>query len=448
MQSLPANLPMRLFPLSLALLLCLSVIADAAAPEAGTLLIYEGELVADEDETAKKTIEYQVLVAGAGEKGTKLLWAIAEKGRGSAAWIDQFGMADVDEQGHVLGGSPAAVLFTHADGTSPVPLVTPLAGGPKNFGNGVAWRDGNLEFEVTTPEDAELAKGHWQVDVRSPIGFKRTVIVPKDRPLATEVDELVFMGPGKKHRLRLALATEKKLTGEQLAQALQSFDALIALRDELKHEPLQTKLTWNKEQHALLAERLPKIVEQSSATPLAALTLRAAADAKLQQNVVGQPAPALELKSASLAGEPLSLAKLKDKVVVLHLWSYRDAPLVEPYGQIGYLDFLHRQWKDKPVAVYGIACDERLARDETRSDAVRSVRRLQSFMNVGYPIALSDADTLSSFGDPVKLGAELPLTIVIGRDGKIAHYHLGMYEVDRDRGLAELDRVVVEQLKK
>jgi len=353
----------------------------------------------------------------------------------------------------VLGGAPAVVLYAHADGTSPVPLVTPLAGGPKNFGNGVAWRDGNLDFEVVTPDDVELAKDHWQVDVRSPIGHKRSVIVPKDRSVATEVSEIVFMGAGKKHHLRLALAEEKKLSGELLEQTLKSFDVLLALREELEHEPLQTKLILDEKQHAILKERLPAIIEQAKATPLAALTLRAAGDAKLQQNVaaeiaklkekfIGQPAPALELKSASLAGEPLSLAKLKDKVVVLHFWSYRDAPLIEPYGQIGYLDFLHRQWKDKPVAVFGVASDERLEREETRSDAVRSVRRLQSFMNVGYPIALADAATLANFGDPVRLGAELPLTIVIGRDGKIAHYHLGMYEVDRDRGLKELDATV------
>jgi peroxiredoxin len=430
----------------------------AAGLDAGTLLIYQGELVADEDETAKKTLEYQVLVAGPGEKGTKLLWVVAEKGQGSASWIDQFGMAEADEQGHVLAGAPAAVLYAHADGFSPVPLVTPLSAGPKNFGNGVKWRDGNLDYEVTSPADAELAAGHWQIDVRSPIGHKRTVIVPKDRPLATEVSELVFMGPGKKHHLRLALAEEKQLTNEQLAQAQNSFDALLALREELKHEPLRPKPTWSKEQQALLQERLPAIVEGASVTPLAALTLRAAGDAKLQAGIaaaiakladkfVGQPAPALELKSASLSGEPLSLAKLKGKVVVLHFWTYRDAPLIEPYGQIGYLDFLHRQWKDKPVAVYGIACDERLTRDETRSDAVRSVRRLQAFMNVGYPIALADAETLTKFGDPMRLGAELPLTVIVDRDGKIAHYHLGLYEVDRDRGLAEVDRAVDEQLQ-
>ena len=45
-------------------------------------------------------------------------------------------------------------------------------------------------------------------------------------------------------------------------------------------------------------------------------------------------------------------------------------------------------------------------------------------------------------------GAKLPLYVVIDRQGKIAHYHAGFYEVNRDRGLEELSNAVRQALDK
>jgi hypothetical protein len=46
------------------------------------------------------------------------------------------------------------------------------------------------------------------------------------------------------------------------------------------------------------------------------------------------------------------------------------------------------------------------------------------------------------------LGAELPLWVVIGHDGKIVHYKVGYYAIKPDEGLRELDTAVVEALKR
>ena len=67
-------------------------------------------------------------------------------------------------------------------------------------------------------------------------------------------------------------------------------------------------------------------------------------------------------------------------------------------------------------------------------------------MNLSYPILLDEGSVLKSIGDPRTAGAELPLYVVVGRDGKVLHYHSGLYEVDRDRGLKELSEVVKQAL--
>ena len=68
-------------------------------------------------------------------------------------------------------------------------------------------------------------------------------------------------------------------------------------------------------------------------------------------------------------------------------------------------------------------------------------------MNLSYPRLLDDGKLLSLFGDPRQLGGELPLFVVVGRDGRIVHYRSGLYEVDPNQGLVELDGVISDALK-
>lgn len=92
--------------------------------------------------------------------------------------------------------------------------------------------------------------------------------------------------------------------------------------------------------------------------------------------------------------------------------------------------------------MYGVAVSSDLDLPASRDRVIRSVKKLKAFMNLGYPVLLDGGDVLKKFGDPRPLGARLPLFVVIGPDGKIAHYHVGHYKVHPDRGLEELDRVV------
>ena len=146
--------------------------------------------------------------------------------------------------------------------------------------------------------------------------------------------------------------------------------------------------------------------------------------------------------------QKLKSEDLKGQVTVLHFWDYRSEPLEEPYGQVGYLDFLYGKRKEAGVKVFGVVVDDRLAEGDEKSAVLRGVRKFKSFMNLGYPLALDDGSLLKELGDPRALGAKLPLYLVIGPDGHIVQYHVGFHQVDRDRGLKALDDAIEANLPK
>src|SRR5690606_35246689 len=104
--------------------------------------------------------------------------------------------------------------------------------------------------------------------------------------------------------------------------------------------------------------------------------------------------------------------------------------------------------KKQGVEVYGVVVDERLSDPNTRRQALTSAKKTKAFMNLSYPVLLDDAGLLDQLGDPRAAGAKLPLWIVLDKQGRVAHYHVGFYEVNRDRGLAELTAAVKQALAK
>src|SRR6202042_2516858 len=100
-------------------------------------------------------------------------------------------------------------------------------------------------------------------------------------------------------------------------------------------------------------------------------------------------------------GTSISDTDLKDKVVVLHFWQYRGEPLTEPYGQVGYLDFLNSNCKRRKldVRVIGVNVDERFANPQQTGAATRSMKSLLEFMKLSYDMATDDGSILGDFGD-------------------------------------------------
>jgi len=297
----------------------------------------------------------------------------------------------------------------------------------------------------------------WKVTVSNNYGLQRTLWVEKGQPLVLAGDSRVVLGQGKEHRLQFAMAEHRPLTTEMQEQVRQAFDTMVQLREKLQVKPGSKQYSWTDEQLKILRETLPGIRRSLRDTPLFEIAQLATQDVSKQKNrkvtmaaitkrTMGKQLSSLPLQS--LKGKPFPEDGLKKSVVVLHFWEYRDKPLEAPYGQVGYLDFLYQKYQKQGLKVYGVASDLRLADPAQRSAVIRGVKRLVEFMNLSYPVMADSAGYLQRLGDPRAAEARLPLFVVLDRESKVIHYHVGYYEVQRDRGLEALDTVVKKALGK
>jgi len=236
----------------------------------------------------------------------------------------------------------------------------------------------------------------------------------------------------------------------------EGYGALVALRGKLKRPARSTEEQLNADQLKLLAANLPAAKSVVTDGSLARILASAERDLKQQTGrdealdeliakQIGRKVEAFRL--AGLDGATLSDVDLADHVTVLHFWDYRDEPLKEPYGQVGYLEFLYSKHKEKGLKVVGVAVDGRFQEPTTAKVATSGVRKLKTFMNLSYPILFDGGDFIRQFGDPRLVGGQLPLFLVVGPKGEVAHYKVGNYSVDRDAGLKELDAAVTKLLK-
>lgn len=433
------------------------LVAAEPALDVAAQLTYRGKVEAASGDAAlgQKTFDLTIWVVSKSDAGRELFWLVDERGNGEFPWPGRFGSAAVDTAFRTSGKSPA-LLFDRGDGRSVVPVRLPLFASPQPLAADAQFKDGELELYV----DQATKFGDrpaWQVSVRDAFGPKRVLVVEQSGPLVLSMDERVVMGRGEEYRLTLELVEQTTLAERPLEALLAAADALSTLSQKLNVPEHAQEIAWKGEQAELLAAELPRLSQTAAGTPLSNLVAAASRDLKLQAGrddaiaglqarFTGQSVGDFAL--SGLSGEKLSAADLKDHVTLLHFWDYRDEPLHEPYGQIGYLDYLYHRRKDSGLRLYGVAVNPRLADAETRGAAERSVRKLKAFMNLSYPVLLDAGDLLKQFGDPRIVGAELPLFVVIGPDAKILHYHVGTYEVQQDAGLKELDAVVQRALEK
>ena len=437
------------------LFLCLVAATGADLPPDGTLLTYKGTMVAAKEEgtPSKKTFELNVLVT-AGEPGgaASLLWTLHESGRGKWSWLDHFGTWNVDAKTRDDGKSGPALLYQREDGKSIVPLFSPLFAAGAKLERGATWSEERTDYRVTG--DAKVGGRECvEVDCRTPYGHKRTIFVDKGSPLVVALRETVFIGQGEQHELKLELAEAKTLLAEEAAKTEAAFEQGIKLKETLRHNPRTDLVEFEKDELVTLRAELPKLAEAAKETPLAPLLAvaqkdlqdqkgRSGAVAALREAAVGKPAG--KFKLLDLSGKEVGEEVLKDKVTILHFWAYRDTPLEEPYGQVGYLDFLLRKRGDKGVQVLGVLVDDKIVDESARRAAASSARKLRSFMNLSYGILMDDGTLLKQLGDPRPAGSKLPLFVVVGRDGKVVEYHAGLYDVKPEQGLAELDAIVTK----
>lgn len=380
---------------------------------------------------------------------------ITERGGGGWAWPERFGMVTLNDKHHRSNGRPPHVLHTHDGVKYPVETPLPLFEFADRIAPDATWRSGRLEFVVKRQTEVS-GKKCWQVDATDNFGRRQTFFVEQNSATLIAAERRVFMGRGDEFTLRVSLTGSRTLDAPEAARVKAASESLQSLQVQLERAEGTTKPELSATQIAASSAALPTLVEQTEGIPLNKLILAISRDVKaqsqragdvtsLQKKFAGQPLPDFVLPT--LKGMKLDSASLKGKITVLHFWEYQGEPLEEPYGQVGYLDFLLNRRGRLGVHALGIAVNEGFAKPETQSAAKRSVRKLRDFMNLGYPIALDGGDFIKQLGDPRQLDASLPLWVVVGPDGKIAHYHVGVFPINPDEGLRDLDAVVVRLIR-
>lgn len=427
---------------------------DAAAVE----LRYTGSLskaARAADETPVKRFNLYCLVTREPDGGRKLAFVLSERGGGGWPWPERYGSIALDSAFKQASGGSPRLLYEYEGNPLIIPLPLPIPDYTPALKAGAKWTNGKETWEVARTQKVQ-DRNCWQVDVSTNFGRKRTLAIDADSPLVVSLEERVFVGQGDEHVLSMQLESLKPLDAEQLARTGAALPALLKLQSDMQRSENETRPELTEGQIKFAADALPRLQKESADTPFSSLISAINKDIKgqlqrtdevsrLAEKFVGRPAPKFSLTLTD--NTEVAAESLKDKITVLHFWEYQGEPLVEPYGQVGYLEFLYNKRRKLGVQVYGIAVDARLAEQRSAAAALKSIHKLKSFMNLDYAIAVDDGKLLSKFGDPTKYGAKLPLWVVIGPDGKVAHFHAGFYKINPDEGLRELDDLLVKMIR-
>lgn len=424
----------------------------------GAQLHYRGTVAQvrrDRDEqAAEKSFDLTWTVAEADADGVDFLWIVDERGAGGFGWSDRCGRITQQVEGATVGASGPAVLFDYGTGKHAVALAPPRFALPDELKAGEKWDREGLEHELlrTTTVDGRRC---WEVQISNNFGKQRTVWVEPESQLVVRYEARVFMNQGTEYRLAVELTSLAALDGDDLKSLATAVQRIVHLKDKLKLAARTTSDKLNAAQLQTLERELPAVKQAAGHGATARIvaaaerefTLQSERTSALDRLIAEQTGKVVEPFEAKGAGDAtFSADQLRDHVTVLHFWEYRDTPLVEPYGQVGYLEFLFGRRKEQGLQVVGVAVDGRFQQPATAGTAAASVRRLRNFMNLTYPVVYDGGALVKQFGDPRGVGAELPLFVVVGKDGRTAHYKVGHYDVDREAGLKQLDTVVQELL--
>lgn len=332
------------------------------------------------------------------------------------------------------------------------PLVVAL---PDGIETDATWEHAGWQMTAIEQRKIENTPA-WIIEARERRGRQQTLTVNASTGITLRAEADVFMGQGDQFALTLTQTSHKVLEQSISDASKELQDQLITLQATLKRRPDSHLSELSARQLEDVKTALNQCSSLAEGTPLELLVKQMKSDAEQQQmRLASTETRAAELKNSDapkfilslMDGGTLESANLAGKTVILHFWDYRDAPLSEPYGQTGYLEYLFNQKKKMNVTVVGVSTNPDLQSKENQNRGRRSVRKLSEFMNLSYPVGYDDGSLLKSFGDPRDTRGQLPLWIVINPEGKIAHYHAGFYEVDAAQGLKGLETVLSDLLR-
>lgn len=135
----------------------------------------------------------------------------------------------------------------------------------------------------------------------------------------------------------------------------------------------------------------------------------------------GQRPPDFTLPDTS--GANIRLSAYKGQVVLLNFWATwcHGCKVEIPW----FMEFADK-YKSRGLAVIGVALDE---------DGWKLVRPYVQDKKINYPIVVGSGDLADRYGVE-----EMPMTLLIGRDGKVAASHVGL--VDKGWSETELTRLL------
>jgi peroxiredoxin len=133
---------------------------------------------------------------------------------------------------------------------------------------------------------------------------------------------------------------------------------------------------------------------------LIAASLAAGAQTARTHPLVGRQPPAFTRRD--LNGQSIRLGSLRGKVVLLNFWASWCAPCQQ---EMPAFESWQREYGSRGLQVIGISMD----------DDRESAQRLVEKLKIDYPIALGDARLGEQYGEVLGL----PITFLIGRDGKV-----------------------------
>jgi len=369
-------------------------------------------------------------------------FVVEEDGAGGWPWPARFGQVS-DKQ-------VIRLLHEHDGSRYPIPLPDPVFASPDRLKAGESWQASGKSYQV---EGTKKINGRScrQVRVTADRGLVRTIWVDESNHQVVSAEQRFFMGRGDQFKLKMQLDSQKQLSDDESLLTDNTLTALLKLQSSMERSPDEQRPELTAKQTAIVNAQLAALEKLSAETSFADLVVAMRRDVKSQlkrqmevaglgKNLVGKAAPSFSL--TALTGKEIPATNYKGKPVVLHFWTYNGEKLEEPYGQVGYLDFLSNRRKESGVKVYGVAVDSRIVKNDERRAAIRSIRKMRDFMNLSYDLAIDDGTLLDRFGDPRAVGAKLPLWVVIAPDGKVAHYHAGFHTVEQRSGLKALDEVV------
>jgi peroxiredoxin len=133
-----------------------------------------------------------------------------------------------------------------------------------------------------------------------------------------------------------------------------------------------------------------------------------AAAPRLKAAAKRKTAPGFSLKDAN--GQPVALADMKGKVVMLNFWATWCGPCKV---EIPWLIDFEQRFRDQGFAVVGISMDD---------DGWESVKPYLATKKVNYRVVIGDEKTAEIYG-----GVDsLPSTFLVDREGRVASIHVGL----------------------